>query len=610
MARPLRTLLLVLAWTLFFSGVALLGTRVLRDARVDVTQAKVHTPSPAALRIARGLDRPIRLTLFYSSGTGSKLPEVVAHAERVRSLLRRLERASGGRLVVDEVDPEPFSEAEERAANAGVAQVRTGDGTLYFGLAGSNDVDGAQGIAYLDPALAPRLEYDVARVLLLLNETERPRVGVYSPVLPLDGEVISLRMQGRPWAVYNELRRVYDVVEIDAEAQTLPEDLDALLIVHPKDVPESLLASIDGAVIDGLPVVVIVDPNCETDVPAEAQDDPRMLASYDISSDLPALFSAWGIAYDREKVVTDRATARTVQVARGNETVALDYIAYLRLGREQMAKGVRALERIESLNIASAGALDPAPGASTTFTPLVTTSDDAMLIQASNIRFSPDPQRLLRAYAPSGRAFTIGASVEGEARSAFGDHAGEIRATVIADADMFSDRQWVEPRRVGGQVVGAVRSADNAELLIGVLAEYVASDALLSIAPREGQVRAFERVQEMRREAQQAFAAEEQRLSDELAEAERRLSELGGAVGSVEQRAELERVRSVRADIRRRLRDIRFELDREIEALGDRVKLLNIVVVPVLVAVAALVVGFVRRAGRAAERRAQRGGAS
>ena len=618
--RP-RLVLSIVACVTLFVGLALLGGRTLERVRVDVTASNQHTLSDGALEIASSLERPVRLTLFYSSEVASRLPEVVAHAERVRRTLRRLEDVSGGMLIVDEVDPVPFSEAEERAINAGMTQVRAGEDTLFFGLSGSNTIDGMQGIGYLDPALADRLEYDIARVILLLARTDKPRVGLYSS-LPLDGAMMNDFMQARPWAIYSELARLFELVPIEDDADALPDDLDALLVVHPKSPARPLVYAIDQAALGGLPVVVVVDPNCEIDVPAEAQRDPRVMARAVIASDLPELFASWGVAYSDERVVGDRVNATTVRTRRGDEMVSVDYVPYLRLDDENFNTGARAMQRLETLNIATSGYVRAAPNATTRFTPLITTSDEAMEILASQIRFSPDPQRLLRSYAPQG-AFTLAASIEGPATTAFPGRAGRdhrasgaIRATVIGDADMFADRLWVEERRVGGEVVGAVRSADNAELLIGLLAEYVATDALLSIRPRENALRIFDRVASMRRAAQQEFAAEQRRLRDELDEAEARLNRLGaagdgaGAFALAEQRREMERLRAARAEIRRRLRDVRFELDRDIEALGARVTLINIALAPALVVIGAVAIALVRRRQRTVERRRQREGAS
>ena len=67
---------------------------------------------------------------------------------------------------------------------------------------------------------------------------------------------------------------------------------------------------------------------------------------------------------------------------------------------------------------------------------------------------------------------------------------------------------------------------------------------------------------------------------------------------SAEQKAEIEKFRSDTVSLRRDLRDVQFQLRREVEKVSGWVKVINIGAVPVLVAVFALVLAFVRRRAR------------
>jgi ABC-type uncharacterized transport system involved in gliding motility auxiliary subunit len=144
--------------------------------------------------------------------------------------------------------------------------------------------------------------------------------------------------------------------------------------------------------------------------------------------------------------------------------------------------------------------------------------------------------------------------------------------------------------------------ADNGDLVVNLLDYMRGSTDLVSLRARGVSAYPFLVVDEIRRTAEQNYRAEEQRLSDERANVERELNDLlSKSSGTTEQvlmspevQTKIEDLRKSLVDTNRRLREVRFNLNRDVESLGTRLKVLNILVVPLVVIAAALLVFFYR----------------
>jgi ABC-type uncharacterized transport system involved in gliding motility auxiliary subunit len=626
-----RVLAMVGVLCLLVAAVAVnvMSEKLLAGGGWDLTEDRVHTLSAGSRAIVSDLEAPIRVAFFYSSEQAAGRPVLVEHARRVRELLRSFARASGGMIIIEEVDPMPFSQEEERALAAGIQAVPIEGRNVYFGLAGSNHVDGRQVVRFFDPGIADQLEYDLARVFYTLATPERPRIGLIAGV-DIDGGMVGSAVPGLPWALLNEMERYYDVQQIEAGARALPDEIALLVIIQPQGLSEALLYAIDQYVMAGGHAVVAVDPVADVDIPREAREDPRLLASIDNSSDLEPLLGAWGVAYDTDRVVIDKRTAQDARDPNTQEVIP--FLPRLSLTPEQMNQDDPITRRLSRLGVQSSGFFEQIEGASTEFVPLVGTSEESMVVRASRVRINPDPRTLLAGYRAEGGSRVIVARVRGEARSAYpagppdgagsrADHRASsvepIRVVLIADVDMLADTLWIAPRRSReGRIVGADRFADNGELMLGAVNQLVGSDALLSIEPRSNADRPFELVQRMRREAEREFRAEEERLESRIEERTRRIEELttmamvdGRAVDAAQQ-AEVDRLRAEQAESRRRLREVRFELDKDVRELRTTVLLVNIAAVPALVTLIALGLAMFRAARRRSDRARSFGGAA
>ncbi len=619
MNKGLVTLIAAVAALVAFVGVNIVGTKALRGARLDLTQNQLYTLSDGAKSIASKLDEPIRLTLYYSEKAANDFPEIRTFAQRVRETLSELAARSGGKIKVEEVDPLPFSQQQDEAEQAGVYGAPTGRGNdrLYFGLVGKNSTDQRQIIPMLNPRSEEFLEYDLTRLIYLLSNPKKAVVGLMT-ALPMEGTAPNpmIRRGQQPWQVVSQLKELFEVKTVPMDSATIPADISVLLVAHPKQISERALYAIDQFVMRGGRLVACVDPWCEGDVPAGM--DMMQAMQLPKASDLNRLFGAWGFEVSPDQIVGDRTNALRVTVGSQARPEQVSFVAWLGITSKGLNRADAVTGPLQSMNFASVGVVRKKDGAEVAIEPLVESSEDSMLIDSKEIQFMPDPKKLLATFVSGGQKKTIAARVTGKVKSAFpnGDptkpaatpdqpaapDAGflaeskdSIQAIVVADCDFLADRFWVQEDRLGGVVLGARKVADNADFLIQALDNLAGSKDLISIRARGRSARPFELVETLRRDAEQKFRAKEQELTDKVTATQTKMDELrkqkpeaGGALLTPEQKQELANLQKVYVDTRTQLRDVQFNLRRDVDRLGTRIKAMNIAAMPLAVALAAL----------------------
>jgi ABC-type uncharacterized transport system involved in gliding motility auxiliary subunit len=257
-----------------------------------------------------------------------------------------------------------------------------------------------------------------------------------------------------------------------------------------------------------------------------------------------------------------------------------------------------------------------------------------MLLEADAVIFQRDPARLLGLYQPEDQRRHLAVRVRGAVGSAFPEgrpkieglmdadpaflatSAGPVNVVVVADTDILADRFWVRFQQTPAGTTAPTPIADNASFFINLLDQLGGSEDLISLRSRAVYARPFTRVEEIRREAEARFRDEERALEKRLAETEKRIQALmtpqqtgaeegtGRVLLTDEQRAELERFREEQLRTRRELRNVQRELQRNIEQMGNTLKFLNIGLIPLLIALVAVLSavsrGLMRRRARIA----------
>ncbi|MCY3753014.1 MAG: Gldg family protein [Alphaproteobacteria bacterium] len=640
-------LALVLLAVLFVAGVSL-SDRLLRHARLDLTEEGAFTLAEDSKRVVREIDEPIMLRFYFSSRIAREIPQVGVYARHVRDLLEEFATHSDGKIDLQIFDPEPFTDAEDRADSFGLQGLpvdRSGE-RVFFGLAGTNSTDDVELIPFFDESRERDLEYDIARAVYSLANPELPAVGLITG-LPIAGSPMSQSGRGRndAWTIYNLLLKSVDVRQIVSTATSVPEGVDVVVLVHPKQLTDETLYALDQFVLRGGKLLVFVDPHSE----GEAQNPEllrRGMPPGGFASNLGRLFEVWGIEMPAGELAGDVGFARRVQVPDRSRTrlMAIDYPLWLGVDRSGIARGDSIANELSLLNIASPGHIRTLESAGATVTPLVTTSKDGGTVPVSLVHGPADPVAVLHAFKPAEAPLVLAARLSGEVESAFPDGPPEpkpkdggaqaaegeeaeideearaawealkaahlARSTApmdviaVADVDMLADPMWMVPNRLDGGLTGQA-VADNGAFFLNAVENMTGRDDLSSLRSRGSFQRPFTLVEKIRREAENKHRKKEKELLDRLEEAMRRLNQLERDSAAGEQvvltASQADSLKTMRADVirlRRELRDVQHRLRRDVEALTSWLELVNIALVPALVAVFAAVVAFARRARR------------
>jgi len=611
----------LIALALLFIGLTVLFNYTLRGWRLDLTQNHLYTTAPGTDRILKSIKEPINLYFFFSEKAANQIPQLKAYGVRVREFLEELQARSSGNVRLHVIDPAPFSEDEDRASELGLRSTPLGatGSAFYFGLAGTNSTDGHATIDFFDPAKEQFLEYDVVKLVYTLANPKKPVVAWLSTI-PM-GESFDQRTgQMRPaWALYAQAEQLFDIRTIAPTATKIDPDVSALVIVHPKGLAPATQWAIDQYALRGGHILLFVDPIAEADTSGADPQNPMAAMGADKSSHFNTLLNAWGVNFDPKQVVADRAHALSVSMRQGEAPV--QHLGILGLDASSFNKSDVVTAGLSTVNVATSGYVTPMKGATTKFETILRSSAESEPMPAQRFAMLFDPSSLRDGFKPTGQSYTIAARVTGNVKTMFPsgpptgvtlapgqtalkESAKPLNLIVFADTDLLSDFMWVHEQNFFGQTV-AQAWASNGDLVLNALDNLSGSNDLISVRGRATFTRPFERVEALRRAADDRFRAKEQELEKQLRDTEDKLTALqskrsdkSSIILTPEQEKELDQFQEEKVSIRKQLRAVRAGLDEDIKGLGTEVKIINIIVVPFAFAMAVLLIAIWRKRQR------------
>lgn len=604
-----------------FVAATLIVYPLARPARVDFTENHLFTLSDETADVLRGLSEPVEITFVYTRSVGQDYPEIRAYASRVRELLDSYKAVAGSQLRIEEIDPQPFSQAEDEALAAGIRAVDTeGDDPLYFGIIGRNSVDEQRVLDFLSPDQEETLEYDLTRLVARLDRPEAPLIGVLT-TLP------GMKEEGG-YSLRGEMERTFDIVQIEEDFFELPQDMDALIMIHPPELSEWQSWLIDQFILRTGRAAILVDPAAKTSPKPQSR-----LVERHIRSDLGRFGPVWGVSLAPD-AVADTETALPIQAPTGSgRTGIVRHPLYVSTPPAMMSQeSILTAHLSRSVNFASPGALVLDEDSPIDKEILIETGPAPSWIEPDEAVKDLTVEETLALYEPLEGAKALAVRVHGTLVSAFPDGApdpelpedpvmAEFAARAIANAEphiasseqpaevlVFSDADLVDD----GLYIDLQRQsafADNGALLMNVLDMLSGEASLLSLRARASSRRTMTRVERMRDEAQTEFFDEQGQLETQLAETEARLEELlqtggsqavsidtaTGANLTPDQQEELSRLRMEVTETRERLRAIERDFRRDIDALEAWLKFINIFAGPLLIGAIGLFVWWRRR---------------
>ena len=593
--------------------------------RKDLTEEKLYSLSSGTKTLLKDLDRPVTLKFFFSKSNKSLPIQLKNYATRIEDLLNEYKLNGGRDIIIETYDPRPDSDEEEWAQKYGLSGqslgMFSGMDAIYIGLVAVSGKKEAA-IPFMAPEMEPQLEYLITRLIAEVTTTEKPILGVMSPlpVLQVAANPYMRQAQVEPvpgWATINELKKQYEVRSVSTDVESIPSDIKTLILIHPKELSKQTLFAIDQFVLKGGRLMAFVDPLCESDIPPA---NNQMGFSMPSSSQINDLTKAWGIEMVPSEVVSDLEAASPVTYQNGQQE---RLTTWLSLRGDLVDRDDIATASLDLVQMIFSGALKGDPSEGLEKTVLLHSSDDSYLVNsfaarspgadkhrnASTVKQAPLAVRLQGTFKT---AFPDGKppKADAEGNEASTDNAQNWLTesekdgvvVLVSDVDMLADRFTVQAIPFFGQQIYQPRNA-NMALLQNLVEQLSGNEALIGLRSRGTFQRPFDRVIAMEKEAQQRWQEEEIKLKEKLQEAQSRLNQLQAQksedqkyIMTPEQQAEIKKFREQRFETQRQLKDVRKKLRENIENLGLKLKVINIAGIPVLVAIFGIVHGLRRRA--------------
>lgn len=605
----------VLLATCLFVSVVILANTALTTWRIDLTENKLFTLSDGTINILKNLEEPIQLDFYFSKKGMVDFPLLANYGSRVRDMLEEYEAHADGKIILNIIEPETFSETEDQAVASGLRTVSASASSdrVYFGLVGTNSTDDEKIIPFFQTNRESALEYDITKLIYNLAYPDKRVIGVISQ-LPVMGEENDA--DNPTWTVINALREFFEVRDLGTKLDSIDSSVDVLLLVHPKDLKLRTRYAIDQYLLRGGKAMVFLDPLAEQDRSQPDEANPQVLPKLD--SYLPDLLAAWGLEMVDQKIVGDMKAAMRVQANSPRGMTEIDYLPWLRLTEDNFNQEDFSSSELNLIHMGTVGSLEVKEEKGLALTPLIETSTESTLLERDLILFQRDPNVILNNFKSENRKMLLATRVQGVVGTAFPDgkpatdaegqpvkdeffvSEGELNVILVSDTDILADHFWVRSQSMFGvQVPQPI--ASNGDFVINSMENLAGNTDLISLRGRGKFARPFTRVEEIRKEAEARFRAREQELQANLEEAEKKINELQQEQGGEQSyllnsklTEEIEKFRSERLQIRKELRRVQHELKKNIEKLGAQVRFVNIGLIPLLITLLALIIGIYR----------------
>lgn len=638
--RAIIAALLVLVIT--FSAISIcqsIGKRL----KVDITDQKLYTLSDGTKAILAKLNQPITMKLYYAKTATLKAPDQIKYFnnyyEFVKALLQEYAAVSKGMIKLQIIDPRPFSDDEVQAMRYGLTRYSiTEEESFFFGLVVQTPFGVEKVIKFFSPDRQNFVEYDISYLIDTAITREKKKIGILSS-LPVMGEDVSdymaqlKRMQGQPtrppWTFVEHLRRKYEVAQIPTDVNDI-NNIDILLVIHPKELPEKTVFAIDQFVLKGGRTIICVDPHCIEDAPNQAA--MQMGASASQSSNLNVLLRTWGLEMPENTLVGDTNLMLAARPGDRLEdvitflglrpgcfnthnviTAQLNEVRFLFAGT---LKKVGDPNKIEAANIERTVLLSTTSQGSTA---TISGPYELMFLDPSKLksRFAPGFEPVPLAYLVTGRfksSFPEGIEIEVEQKTEDPNETKKVKkqitgltqaetdcaVVVFADVDFMGNALAYQDF----SFFGKVPRGDNSALMLNTIEDLTGSTDLISIRSRGNFKRPFTVVDEIEKKAEAETAQEVAKLNMQIAGFTK---ELQSILASSKQEEEavigstiLQKQRDLelkKHEAQRQLNEIKLKKRERTEHLGNALRNFNILLAPAVILIIAIVLG-IRRSAR------------
>ena len=631
-------------FVIIFSAISI-SQNIGKSWKVDITEQKLYTLSDGTKSILAKLNQPIKAKLFYAKTAALKGPDQIKYFnnyyEFVKALLEEYVAHSNDMVELQVIDPRPFSDDEVAAMRYGLQQYRiTEEENFFFGLVVQTEFGVEKVIPFFSPDRQNFIEYDISYLIDTAITRQKTKIGIMSSLSimgdDMSGYMAQMMMrQGQrtkpPWTIVEHLRKKYEVSEVSTDVNDI-NDVDILLVIHPKELPEKTLFAIDQYILKGGRTIICVDPYCYSDIPDQMAMQMGMQQSR--SSDLNMLLRNWGLEMPADTFAGDKKLAEVQAMNRNSRPEPI--IGLLNLGQGCFNTDTVATAELNEVRVLFSGVFNEVVDDSNQpeedksvieKTPLIMTTDEGNTFAISNpyelialnpstlmSRFVSGTKPVKMGYLLTGRfksCYPDGIEIETESADpndpnetikskerikGLADAENDCAVAVFADVDFISDTLAYSNSFFGKVVIG-----DNSALMLNMIDDLSGSSDLVSIRSRGNFKRPFIKIDEIEKQAEEETAQEVALLNAQIAGFQ---SELQSIVAQAKEGQEvvigsslLAKQRDIELQKRQaqqQLNEVKLNKRKRIEHLGNIFKGFNMLAAPAVILLIAVILGIYR----------------
>ena len=581
---------------LIFFSINVITNNILSSARVDFTENKLYSLSNGTISLLKDLKEPIHIRLFVSSNLVKDVPQLSTYANRVETILQTYSNISNGKITLEIIDPKPFSDAEDRAVGMGINSFNATEmsDALYFGLAATNSTIGQKNIPIFSPERETFLEYDLTSLISDLSQIEKPVISIIDNLgLNADTRI------GKPeQQILKQMKEMFQVEKIDENSNKLNKNTKVLMIIHPKFLSDETLYMIDQWILKGGATLIFLDPYAETEI-SRQQGMPPM----NPRSNLKKLLDTWGIKFDDKKAVLDSEFGFRISRNINGRDIQVTNYPWLNIRGKGLNKNESSLSNLSTIVMTTAGSFELIDDKSV-LEPIIISSQKSGLGDAQKAGDPKgDPRDLLPNIKSDNKNLTIAGWVKSNLNTSFRDKKNKddnqllksskkSNILLVADVDMLMDRNWLTQR-------GAF--ANNGDFVLNVMEKMVGGNALSDLRGKSTSWRPFEKIIALEKIAEEKFLIEEQMLAKKLKGMEDKIRNLtqnndeDSDVLSPETIKAIDGFKTEMMTTRSQLRNVKFDLRRDVETLKKWIISINVAILPIIFAGFALILSLRRK---------------
>ena len=425
----------------------------------DVTASRRYTLDKASQDIVKNISEPVTLRLYISNNLETYSRASYVYAKYVTNMLKQYQKISPQQIRLEIIRVKPYSPEAKIADDAGIKPIAVNDEYAYFGLQAVSG-NKQRVMNELKPGREVYFENDINRILIDLQRTEKPIVGIVSTEIPLFDNV----ERKKTWSAINELRADYQLANVTDNVAYVPTDIKVLIVLNPNDLSSSFAYALDQYLMYGGKMIVFVDPYSEVahfykGFPPKGK------------TNMQKLLREWGIEYNYDEVVGSFAKGLNIEGA----------------GRYPLWFFVSG-NGYEQLHFRTPGALEIVPHDGVTYDVLASSPEDGGKISADFLRYT-SKKNIAEHFKSEEKPYNLIVQAKGKFSSAYlhgyydnTEYAEEMppfmfeaqegaTLVVVADSDFISDDAWVMSSDEENPIYGAEPYADNAEFLLSLINE-------------------------------------------------------------------------------------------------------------------------------------------